>query len=351
MAVIDVKQQTSVALYYLHQVAEIMRTQGCSIERWLAAEDLCEADLMRNDCKISLAAYQRLILSAVTQSRLPHLGLLLGAQLSINHHGALGFALLNCGNVAQILSLFERYLITRTPLFSVEVKRESETTQIRLHSMLIDEQILRPLTEVLVATLTSIINGVAFNRESAMAQQLDCRDRVITCIDFSYSPPNYATRYEALLQQKCVFVQPYTCIHLANHWLNKPLRHIDPQSLQQAKEFCERERINALVHINWQTKVLIQVIATSAQYPDLNAIAAKLNVTPRTLHRHLLREGTSFKQIVEHAFCSLAQQYLQQHSSTIKQVAYQLGYSDVANFRRAFKRWTGQTPQQFLQHL
>jgi AraC-like DNA-binding protein len=42
-----------------------------------------------------------------------------------------------------------------------------------------------------------------------------------------------------------------------------------------------------------------------------------------------------------------ARELLRQHTLSVEQVAERLGYSDVSNFGRAFRRWTGLTPAAF----
>ena len=44
---------------------------------------------------------------------------------------------------------------------------------------------------------------------------------------------------------------------------------------------------------------------------------------------------------------SLALRYLQSRDMPVQEIAYMLGYSDVANFRRAFKRWEGVAPREY----
>ena len=70
-------------------------------------------------------------------------------------------------------------------------------------------------------------------------------------------------------------------------------------------------------------------------------------MAPRTLHRHLKSEGTSYRQILENVSHTIASQQLTNTSITVEEISLLLGYIDVANFRRAFKRWTGMTPSDY----
>ena len=65
------------------------------------------------------------------------------------------------------------------------------------------------------------------------------------------------------------------------------------------------------------------------------------------MHRQLLREGASFKELLDQTRHMLALRYLQARDMSVKEIAYMLGYSDVANFRRAFKRWEGVAPKAY----
>jgi AraC-like DNA-binding protein len=67
-------------------------------------------------------------------------------------------------------------------------------------------------------------------------------------------------------------------------------------------------------------------------------------MSTRTLQRRLQEEGSGFVEILNETRRELALQYIQDDSLPLKEVSYLLGYSDVSNFSRAFKRWTGKAP-------
>jgi AraC-like DNA-binding protein len=75
--------------------------------------------------------------------------------------------------------------------------------------------------------------------------------------------------------------------------------------------------------------------------------AEKLGVSVRTLQSRLTRGGVRFSEILEKQRIELAKDYLQQDNMSLDEVALLLGYSEQTSFGRAFKRWTGATPQRF----
>ena len=72
-----------------------------------------------------------------------------------------------------------------------------------------------------------------------------------------------------------------------------------------------------------------------------------MNLSVRSLQRRLAAEGTLFEALLDETRAELAKRYLRAGALGVTQVAYQLGFSDPANFTRAFKRWTGRTPRDF----
>ena len=79
----------------------------------------------------------------------------------------------------------------------------------------------------------------------------------------------------------------------------------------------------------------------------LDAMAAGLAVSRRTLTRRLAEEGTSFRDILDEVRSDFARALLQDRSLSIGDIAFFLQYSEPAAFHRSFRRWTGLTPQAF----
>ncbi len=67
-------------------------------------------------------------------------------------------------------------------------------------------------------------------------------------------------------------------------------------------------------------------------------------LSPRTVQRQLQAEGTSYQAVLSDTREKLARRYLADRSLTTSQIAYLLAYDDANSFYRAFRRWTGLTP-------
>jgi AraC-like DNA-binding protein len=76
-------------------------------------------------------------------------------------------------------------------------------------------------------------------------------------------------------------------------------------------------------------------------------IAGHLNMSARTLRRKLREENTSFRRLADDLRMQMAIKYLRDTDLTVKDIAEVLGFSEAANFRHAFRRWTKAAPHQF----
>ena len=74
-------------------------------------------------------------------------------------------------------------------------------------------------------------------------------------------------------------------------------------------------------------------------------IARALAVSKRSLQRRLNEEGASFKDILEDTRRAMAINYLQNSDLSLQEIALLLGFRDPSSFFRAFRGWTGHTPQ------
>lgn len=77
---------------------------------------------------------------------------------------------------------------------------------------------------------------------------------------------------------------------------------------------------------------------------SLNAVAQRLGTSPRTLRRRLKAEGHSFQAILDGTREKLAEHYLRSTDLSGAEISFLLGFEDPNSFFRAFKNWTGTTP-------
>ncbi|MCB9451612.1 MAG: AraC family transcriptional regulator ligand-binding domain-containing protein [Anaerolineaceae bacterium] len=109
--------------------------------------------------------------------------------------------------------------------------------------------------------------------------------------------------------------------------LNKRL-----QDITQESSFKERVRACLLERL------------ASGHY-SMGDAASKLAMSRRTLHRRLKEEDTTFQKVLDELREELARHYLSVSDYSSTEIAFLLGYEETNSFYRAFRAWTGETPE------
>lgn len=124
----------------------------------------------------------------------------------------------------------------------------------------------------------------------------------------------------------------------------------NPQLSIMIEKMLQEQVREADSGVRFTTKVK-EAISANYEYdfPQLETVALTLNVTPRTLQRKLQDENTTYRELSDSIRYELAATLLKYKDLTVSEIAYKLGYSELRNFRIAFKQWSGLTPMDYRQ--
>ncbi len=100
------------------------------------------------------------------------------------------------------------------------------------------------------------------------------------------------------------------------------------------------------------TRVRLAIAAgLNGEAPTLARLARQLGLSPRSLQRKLESDGTSFVALLDEVRHERADLMLRSPDVAVSEVSWVLGFSEQSAFTRAFKRWTGRSPQEFRRGL
>ncbi len=140
-------------------------------------------------------------------------------------------------------------------------------------------------------------------------------------------------------------------VHFASASLDLPLVRADPATIAFFEPWVERMlRTGSIPPPSSGTAhdvktVLARLLKGSA--PTLEEVAASLGTSGRTLRRRLQTEGRSFQQLLDDVRLDLAKRHIEARTMSLAELSFLLGFSEPSAFHRAFRRWTGMTPQTY----
>jgi AraC-like DNA-binding protein len=294
--------------------------QGLSVAR---------AGLEKPDARIGIPAFCALVERARTLSGEPAIGFHMGMQMRVPAHGYLGFAAMTASTLHEALTLATRYAPTRTSALRLRLSVDGD------HAALsIDE--LANFGTVRDCVLFALIVGLWQIAEALTGQSLQ------GTADFPFARPAYAERVERSVHS-IRYEQPCAALRFSAALLDTPLQMANAAALELAREQCERA-LDALDPHDLVARVREALPRKPSGFHSLEEVASKLGVSSRTLKRKLKVEGHAFSDLLDAMALEQARELLKQQALSLEQVAERLGYSDVSNFGRAFRRWTGLTP-------
>lgn len=122
----------------------------------------------------------------------------------------------------------------------------------------------------------------------------------------------------------------------------------DERQLAWFRSLAERYECETLAQGDLVSRVATLFLQRMAfGEPSAADIAALLNMSLRTLQRHLLDAGSSWREATDLARRRVAESELENSARPLHEIALLTGYADTRAFLRGFRRWTGLTPSQF----
>ena len=108
------------------------------------------------------------------------------------------------------------------------------------------------------------------------------------------------------------------------------------QTIPSLCEFSRQHQIN---------KMLTEYLDQYRMHID--HAANSMGIGRRTLQRYLAHQGTDCRGLVERFRCREAIRLLTESDIQLVELAHRIGYTDQANFGRAFRKWTGMSPRTY----
>lgn len=303
-----------------HDPAQVLK------EPWPAAE-ATEAD------GLSIARWEELLERAECFLEDPLLPLHVGQTIQTKHLGVLGAVLQACDDLGAALPRLERYLRLVVDAFPMERRLGPGWGEIVWKD---NGDHTGRRVELLGATVM-----VQFTRSLVR----DPPNPML--VRFANAADDHVRAYEEYFGCPVIFDQQDPGIRFGLQFLSLPLKNPDPQLIALLEQHAER----LLEQLPQQEECIEQVRkaishALREGEPDVELISKRLNCSSRTLQRSLRRAGTSFRDELALVRRELATFYLRDPQLMIVDIALLLGYSEHSAFTRAYKSWTGRTPQE-----
>jgi AraC-like DNA-binding protein len=317
-----------------------LRRRGLDDRSILHGTSIDDAVLADMRSTISLSEWAVVLTRAVELSGDPTFGLAMGENFSQSKLQLIGQLISACRTLRQAFVMFERYsrLIGNNIQWSLEEHGEWAY-------MFCDPSIEHPLaTRVAFEAWLGIIHRIG---------------RAFLCTDqdpaaelwFKHPAPDYADQYKRVFQCKVLFSQPRYAIVASRDYLDRvqPLsddtvRDVLTSSaeilLREREADGVAERVRGLLRFEEDIHAI-----------EVRRVAQHLGLNVRALRRRFSVEGVSLSALLDEARLRIAQRELRKPGVSIKEAAYALGFSEASAFHRAFKRWSGQTPAQYVKEL
>jgi AraC-like DNA-binding protein len=324
---------------YFALLCDLLKARGVDVESMLRAAKIWPTQIYGPDATLTLRQLEALLAQMRAVVKRGDIAFDLGRQIKLSSHEILGYGILTSATLDNAMQLCARYYRLITPTFKLQYRRDRSKCELQFQPTLqFSPEALRFLLEVIVVSTHEQLN-------SLMQARLPAYDILV-----SYPEPAHGRAYRDLKPARFHFLAeqlPGVRFVLESEVAAQKLPMADRAAREMAESRCEqllRKTAQASGLTGWVTMMLREA---HEGMPTLAELAHLLNQSPRTLDRHLGREGSRFLAISKRVRHEKACELLKASEQSITQVAYQLGYKDGANFTRAFRRESGLSPSDY----
>jgi AraC-like DNA-binding protein len=328
---------TDISPTYARFVVQAVLREGMDVERLFVGTSL-DQERLETGGNISVSEFVAILNNGRQLTGSDALGLEIARRVRLPIFGAVSGAMAAAPTIREGLQTLENYIRLLVSYIGVELESSRSALTLRIHFLAdLGEVAERFHAESSVAVVQHYVELITGERLSN-ARYL-----------FAFPTPDYVDRYDEIYHSPVEFQQGGHAVELPHAVLDRRSAFFDAEtwSAGQLQLADQLKRLHALGQQSYTTHTAGLLRSHVPPLPDLATVAANLHLSERTLNRRLQEEGTSFRHLRGQVLKSWAEHYLLQTEDSVEAIGASLGYSDAANFRRAFRSWSGCSPNEF----
>jgi AraC-like DNA-binding protein len=168
-------------------------------------------------------------------------------------------------------------------------------------------------------------------------------------IHYETEPSPGLTKLEPLVGAKVAFQQEATALFFSPELLSLPLKKPIKSSVSLSEAETALWASAPAGDFSGSIRQTLGVLLQE-EYPHIGLAAEVAGISTRTFQRRLATANLSYSRLIEQVRFEKAMRLLAGPHINLIEIAFELGYTEPANFTRAFRRWTGVSPRMF-RHL
>lgn len=315
-----------------------LQASGIALEQALAGSGIAPAALADPYAQISrrqvVAVFENFL-------RLAPAGpgpLEIGAGYQLTDYGFFGYALLSSASVRAAARFGLAYHELATPVVEQTLREEAGVA-------IWD---IQPLPDIAAdPALSRFVLALQTGVTLALHKSISGGAFALRAASFTHATPPDAERYRAVLGCPVTFNAGRNELRFDANWLEQRPIGANAITFQLVEDAC-RDMLDQIDHSRGTVGAVYRHLLTqSGRFAALDEMAATLGLHARTLRRKLAGEGATYQAIVDEVRFKLAASYLTRTAMSHESISERLGFSDASSFRRAFKRWSQLSPNDF----
>ncbi|MDO8289502.1 MAG: AraC family transcriptional regulator ligand-binding domain-containing protein [Parvibaculum sp.] len=265
----------------------------------------------------------------------PTFALRYGSALHLGTHGVLGNALMSCRTLRQAAEFLVRHNPVSTMEAHIHFAFDHDNAILSFTPGIELPAAPNFLPEVF---FMAAINGIS---EMVGVELAGCR------VEFAFEPTMPEEIYTRFIGLPVHFGAGVNRFIGPRDAVNLPLAAAGNEVADIYVRQCSKILIERSRSANCAARVRRILLNANNKITSEHAVAERLKMSARTLRRRLSDEKTSFREIFDELRRDMAMAYLSETRLPIAEIGLLLGFDDVANFRRSFRRWNGNSPQTY----
>jgi AraC-like DNA-binding protein len=315
---------------------EIARERGVDLAEVMREARIERAELLDPSTRLSPERGVALGKALFRRVQYPEIGLEAASRMQLSDLDLLGYVMKHARDLAAALSALARYgrLIGDTAAFSVEY---GESTVVVGIARTGGRKALPPAGDFAVAVLARLV------RELTVDEVMPCQ------VHLPRVEPRDASEYTRTFATTIVFGAERGALVYPSSALLSPMRHSDPELVRILSRQADAELASLPPDAHIVARVRAQLARELEQgSSDLAAVARTLGVSERTLRRRLSDAATGFRELLDDVRRERALTLADEGVQSVTTIGIMAGFGDGAAFARAFRRWTGRSPSDYL---